>query len=382
MIAEWIEWLRQAVSLERFLWLVGGFMWASAIWLGPRVFRRVRKWWWIRRLRRDPIDYSLFAYRGIAASIRVVDAILENLRGGYRDEMIRISTPAPYVPLSKSLSNETNTDLASLKRQFDERREYWLSVMKAGGKSIWDNYDLLSFDQITILREGEDEHHRIDIAASHGSYLDHRAITDCFKSLDTAKQRSLLSEFEGGSKYFSRLTAICAAVITADGMILFPKRSRKITSDPGLITCGVNEAIKVSDTHQRSVLSVPKRAILRGLDEEYGVSVRSELLDRIQLFSLVQHARYFEWYFYGWADFRGCGSEYTAHRLLENLRIGKAKDKYEFEPGSTVAVEFTIGKIIKFIRENRTNMTEYGASLPVLAAKFDGQDLKHGWWRK
>jgi hypothetical protein len=372
LVLEFFHWLLSHIDPKRIDTWVTGILIALIAWLANKAFHRLRRWWWARLAKNELLYLDSFEFQGVNANIKVLDALLGNVRTGYRDDLITCGTPETYISVETLLQTSSDELLSAMLPTFRDNRRRWLAVAQAGGKQIWDYNDLVGFNKITILRDGEDERSKIIIRTARSSYFDHRAIADCFKATNPSDHTAILRQHEYGSEVFGRLTAISCALITTDAKLIFPRRSRSLTSDPGMITCGVNEAIKISDVHQKGALSVPKRAILRGLDEEFGiVDVPQHLLDRVQVWALVLHTVPFEWYFYGTADFRNCGPDFTVRQLERNLLTGKARDKFENE--SISVVNFRMPQILRFVKHHRDEMTEYGASLPIMAALFDGQ---------
>jgi hypothetical protein len=259
--------------------------------------------------------------------------------------------------------------------KFLESKARWEAVLRAkqDGKNdavVFDNGDLIGFDLVSLDRQGIQENPKLIISTTAGSYIDHRAITDVYHLLSHTAKKELLASNATGSPYFGRLSAVCAALITHDGRIVFPRRSKKLTSDPGLITCGINEAMRVSDRVSGSAMSIPHTATQRGLREEYGFELDGEALGRIHVWSLVLNTRHYEWYFYGSVDLRGLGEGYSGYAVEENIRSGKATDKYEID--GVDLVKFSMSDVMAYVRKHRFEMTEYGASLSIMAALYHG----------
>jgi hypothetical protein len=305
------------------------------------------------------------------AKIHLFEVVLE----GYNQQHFKMNlekgeptgVDAVLALLEKTLC--LGNELPQAIEKFNERETYWADCSEQTiphAPTVYDNNDLVVLDRFTFTRRVEQttdlEVPSFQCSAHSGSYIAHRAAVDVFASLsDDLKKRICLFEREK-VPFFGLNTAVSIALISSDQRLVFGRR-KNLAVDPDKIVCGIGEGLRKVDVAGEAFdLPGPWRAALRGLKEEYGLS----LCDRakLKITAFCRSEEFYEFYFIGHIDLRECDS-YSVGKIKEHLSQATMIDKYE--TSDILDCELTPEGIASFMASHGDEITEYGKVAACLA---------------
>jgi hypothetical protein len=255
---------------------------------------------------------------------------------------------------------------------YDERVSYWDELKNnpvPGSAIVYDNNDLVCLVNWAAGRgvsgRNADEVAAPKFTATSASYVAHRAIVDVFGSLPIDIAEKISQRPWETVHPFGLNTAVSIAIISDDHRIVFGRR-RNLAVDGYKIVCGIGEGIRADDLRSPTLmLPGPWQASVRGLKEEFSLSLPEDGKRRVFINSFCRNQKYFEYYFTGYIDLRGAGDKYSVGSMREAHARGHSQDKYETT--EILDCDLTPEGIAEFLWKNSSEMTEYGKIVPCLA---------------
>lgn len=303
-----------------------------------------------------------FMFANVSANVFLAD--FQPL--GYSENSLRTTifdTPHPDVPSTERPS-------------FDHFEKHWIDEVERG--AIFDS-DRIALQSATISSFGDKHEGRLlRLSFRRTTYVRQRTIASVFQTASFQKhyvQRSW-AETQQVDQFLSETFGVSVAVISADGHLLFPLRSKSAAANPSRFTCGVAEGLSVADVSGSKAAPDLFALANRALKEELGLSLQMNEISRIKLTALILDQSFYEWGLLGYLDLRG--TQYTTQVLIDYHKNAKAKDKWEaagLEP-----VIFTPEKVALFLSDH--NVTNYGVVCAVLTLLSLSVDSESEWGRE
>lgn len=323
---------------------------------------------YIREEREHPSDDVLsesmtrggyFDFYGFSTSIRMVDFCSD----GYRPNNINLNL----------ISADDRNPPERYRKLYEDYRRKWEENKNKG--YIFDNNDLVGLRSFALQRIGEDEDQSLLLNVFAGSYVDHRATVELFRNLDTRDKNPIIHEtleseiLHGGHPFFGTILAISVAIITSDQKIIFHRRSKNVSIDPGLLMCGVGEGMKTMDLDiRRNEPNGIYRTAIRGMVEEFGIKINNPE-ECLKLTGLCLNRDLFEWYVLGVIDLRKANPKCNEDTIKSVFSSAFGKDRFEIE--EMYFVPYYPETVFRFIREHKEEMVNYGLAAAVCSLLAD-----------
>lgn len=300
-----------------------------------------------------------FDFYGFSTSIRMIDFCAE----GYHPDNVILNRVEP----------EDRNPPERYRKLYEEYRKKWEESKNKG--YIFDNNDLVGLRSFALQRIGQDEDQSLLLSVFSGSYVDHRATVELFRSLDTRDKNPIINEtleseiLHGGHPFFGTILAISTAIITSDEKIIFQRRSRNVSIDPGLLMCGVGEGMKTMDLEvRRNEPNGIYKTVVRGMAEEFGIRINNPQ-ECVKLTGLCLNRDLFEWYVLGVIDLRKSNPVWNEDVIRSTFSSALDKDRFEIE--EIHFIPYHPENVFQFIREHKEDMVNYGLAAAVCALLAD-----------
>ncbi|CAB3981507.1 serine threonine- kinase drkD [Paramuricea clavata] len=292
----------------------------------------------------------------IVVADSLVDESLVDSCGSRRPQGYPSECLSCVVEIDKDECDQCPELLGSeLFQTYCQRHDEWRVAEKI------ENNANIALKGLTTRREGEDEEQRVVLKFAQATYAHHRAMRDVWEGLDENTKTQFLPCKTSVHPVFSTSFGLHVAVITADQIFLFTRRSMKDgIASPGDFTCGAVESCSVKDYDEtrgdKTYVELIKTAA-RGLNEELGVVLKGKDLDAICLTTVYLKYDKHEWGMCGFVDLsdeRIAPERRLTYASIQSRFTGAScKDKFEHE--LIKGVPFELDKMADFVRENFHN---------------------------
>lgn len=250
-------------------------------------------------------------------------------------------------------------------RLFLESLAKWQGAVEQG--RIF-NGQVFALSHFRHVRGANLEEPGLHLALRQSDYVHQRATGEMFQALsadDVEIEIDGVVSSPGSAGTFSATFGAPVTVVTADGQIVWLKRSMATAVNPGRFTCTTAEGINRDDI--RSGVPDPYLCAARGLHEELGIRLDAAELKHIRFIGLVLDLDWWEWTLIGVLRLADL-SEHSldARVLMQYFSSARAKDKWE--TGQPAFCAFEPRPVARFIRDNPvTNYAAVSASLALMA---------------
>lgn len=224
----------------------------------------------------------------------------------------RLAEPVPCAPAA-AVEASYHRHMARMRR-----------LQETGGRAD----ELLRVCPATVELAGDG---RVEVVGRARPLSEVRAMQEAYS--DTMGEASPgLRLFQSPHGGFASSIALNAAVITAEGQLLVPRRSEYWLKDPGLWSATFSTDL-LPDEFASGTLD---DATLRMFAQVLNVDDMSAVLGSVRTVGVLVDMQTYAWYFLSIADFRGLGDDFSAARLIE--RRTYSPSAYEFDDCAAVGL--------------------------------------------
>lgn len=235
----------------------------------------------------------------------------------------------------KTIDSKQWVDVPPEVREWKAELEAVVDAFEESGREppFW-NGDCYAIDYVDVSREPNFEHGRITIGLQWSDYFTFRAAQQLDRPMQDGK--SLRQKYLDGQHwstvppFISSSFGTNVAVSTADGMVLFSKRSGKVGVRPDVWNSSANEGLSRGQDSDGSHSPSIFRAARRGLEEELALADEEEY--DLQLLAITLDTNLHHWGCVFWAKLRTLTSSQWIERASRGVRDKFEHDEFTFVP--------------------------------------------------